>query len=271
MGEPGIDPALLAASRFVAVFPWMLDAVEGDSTSALVLGYVQFITHRGTRWAPISVQQVMGDVGLSEKQARRGLDNIRRLGLVTSRRANPWHPSIEVALIVAGHPLPVADTPDVPLGSSREIPTGAPRAVPAGAPLIRKEEGEEVTSATQVASASLSPRGTSAQTILGAYIDYRTAQGLARMPRPTIGQLAKHIKEALEAGYSEAVITSALRDWHGKSYGPSSLPSFIDAAERQRNGGARRPQVAATITPRGGEPMIPADNRHAAGRSSGWA
>ena len=86
-------------------------------------------------------------------------------------------------------------------------------------------------SASRVLAVVETPAET-AQTVLGAYIDWRRAQGVNGIDRRTTGLLAKQLGQAFQAGHPPDVIKRGLVAWHERDQHPSTLASFIDVEAR---------------------------------------
>ncbi|SRR6266498_2134813 len=132
---------------------------------------------------------------------------------------------------------------------------------PTGSPSASLQENP-----TARALALIDPSPETAQTVLGAYIDWRRAQGVNGIDRRTIGLLAKQLGQAFQAGHPPDIIKRGLVAWHERDQHPSTLASFIDVearggqaraspgkAQRQLDDIQRTYQQMQAMNPEGGE------------------
>jgi hypothetical protein len=82
------------------------------------------------------------------------------------------------------------------------------------------------------------------QTILADYIDWKRRQlndPAYRPERSTFGQLSREVKSLTEQGdITTDEIKRGLADWDASGMHPRTLPTFVDAIRRTRNGNGRR-------------------------------
>lgn len=98
---------------------------------------------------------------------------------------------------------------------------------------VEVTEAEADSAATPRAELTLvDPSPETAQTVLGAYIDWRRAQGVNGIDRRMTGLLAKQLRQAFDAGHPPDVIKRGLLDWHERDQHPATLASFIDVQAR---------------------------------------
>lgn len=71
-----------------------------------------------------------------------------------------------------------------------------------------------------------------AQTVLGAYIDWRRSRGVNGIDGRTKGMLARQLREAFDGGHPPEIIRLGLADWDASDTHPSTLGSFIDTRAR---------------------------------------
>lgn len=76
------------------------------------------------------------------------------------------------------------------------------------------------------------PPAETAQTVLGAYIDWRRARGVNGIDGRTKGMLARQLREAFDGGHPPEIIRLGLADWDASDTHPSTLGSFIDTRAR---------------------------------------
>lgn len=83
--------ALLIDGRFVAVFPRLVRALEGDVTAAAVLQAIHYrMQGRGSnsdQWITLSLADIAEEIGLSTSQAQRATVRLRDGGLLVSRES----------------------------------------------------------------------------------------------------------------------------------------------------------------------------------------
>ena len=83
--------ALLIDGRFVAVFPRLVRALEGDVTAAAVLQAIHYrMQGRGSnsdQWITLSLADIADEIGLSTSQAQRATVRLRDGGLLVSRES----------------------------------------------------------------------------------------------------------------------------------------------------------------------------------------
>lgn len=81
--------ALLIDGRFVAVFPRLVKALNGDVTAAAVLQAIHYRTqafdHRGQQWMPMLLSEIGDEIGISFDQAQRASRRLRDAGLLSTR------------------------------------------------------------------------------------------------------------------------------------------------------------------------------------------
>jgi hypothetical protein len=148
-----------------------------------------------------------------------------------ARQPSRYPPPPEQATPPPENPVPPAPTdfPAEVCGESEEV--DAPRA--RGRSRLQVAGSRLQGSASPRADlAIVEPSSETAQTVLGAYIDWRRAQGVNGIDRRTAGQIAKHLAEAFRGGHPPDVIKLGLARWHEADQHPSTLPSFIDVAAR---------------------------------------
>lgn len=98
---------------------------------------------------------------------------------------------------------------------------------------VEVTEAEAESAATpRVTLAIVEPSPETAQTVLGAYIDWRRARGVNGIDRRTTGILAKQLGEAFAGGHPPDIIRLGLADWDASDTHPSTLGSFIDTRAR---------------------------------------
>lgn len=133
----------LQQGNHVSLYPWMIEGCGGDLTAAVVLGHMAFRTFNGQRWHTATIGDIAAMTGLTEKQARRGLDVLRELNHVESRRVDKWNPTLEWNLILSGDPVPSGASRDVPTAHHEKYPEVHHETPTEGITLRKEEEVQE--------------------------------------------------------------------------------------------------------------------------------
>jgi len=178
------------------------------------------------------------------------------------RRTKPKWPSCPKDSHGAPTPPPSVDE-----GSTNaRDDSGDPSLSGSGSRRTERERDSATRVAPRRALDLVDPAAETAQTVLGAYIDWRRAQGVNGIDRRTTGLLAKQLGQAFQAGHPPDVIKRGLLAWHERDQHPSTLASFIDVearggqaraspgkAQRQLDDIQRTYQQMQAMNPEGGE------------------
>lgn len=116
-----------------------------------------------------------------------------------------------------------------PKGAARAHPKSASKGAPRAHPISEHTDSfnpKDLPNPTGSGDASAPP---TAQSILGAFIDWDREHG-GQLTRRVTGQLAKHIKTLLDEGIDDRYIRTGLAEWRTKGMHPAALDSFVSAA-----------------------------------------
>jgi len=73
---------MLIDGRFVAVFPRLVRALEGDVTAAAVLQAVHYRANTGDGWLELPLAEIADEIGISRDQTQRACARLRQAGLL---------------------------------------------------------------------------------------------------------------------------------------------------------------------------------------------
>ena len=119
---------------------------------------------------------------------------------------------------------------DAPLRVRQTTKKGAPPAPED----VREESVRDNAFGVRADEVTLSPNQTSAQRLVGLYVDECKARG-ATPPQRTIGHEAREIGSLLAEGFAEKTITAAIRRQVEKGLSPATLASvMVDVQQKQK-------------------------------------
>jgi len=194
--------------------------------------------------APADIDRLLGELAALGRLVRYEVGGERYLFLpklakhqrLDARQPSRYPPPPEQATPPPENPVPPAPTdfPAEVVGESEQVDVpharGRSRLQVAGSRL-------QGSASPHVALAIAEPPAETAQTVLGAYIDWRRSRGVNGIDGRTKGMLARQLREAFDGGHPPEIIRLGLADWDASDTHPSALGSFIDT--RARGGQAR--------------------------------
>jgi hypothetical protein len=209
-----VSSALLMNERFVAVFPSLVRALDGDVAGAAVLQAIHYRLQavkpeHGVQRVELLLADIADEVGLSYDQAKRVAAKLRERGLLlvdgSGNTARRWGVDYDAlnALAGCGAVSPRSDTsgavsPRVEAKSPRQRGEIAPHTS-----LLETKETKEPSTAVAVA-------GITAREVTAAYVDaFRERYG-EEPPARNLGRVAREARQLLDEGKpGERVVQAA--------------------------------------------------------------
>lgn len=198
--------SMLIDGRFVAVFPRLVRALEGDTTGAAVLQAIHYRTQgpdaRGG-WIPLPLVDIAEEIGLSRDQAQRATVRLRNLGLLLMRgdkgASLEWAIDYEQVEALQGGDAKSRDPQQV---TRNRVTTDAKSRDPRReiASLSLYTEDKEVIE--QTPDGAVESEGKRANRLAKHYSD--------RVPMCRFPAIAQIVKTAVRAGHDDQAIVDAL-------------------------------------------------------------
>lgn len=90
--RPGLNPDRIAGTNFIMLHLDLVDDLDGDFLAALLLDRIRF--RAGVGWWTATREMLRDDTRLSEHQLKHGLNKLRDMGYVETKRVSAYDPTL---------------------------------------------------------------------------------------------------------------------------------------------------------------------------------